>query len=191
MSQKISQLSSFAGGIEGSEALSGGVITPSTGVVLATDRALTPRKMVLNVTALVVSVTAALDYGGTKLCDLPDSNIMILGVECDLELTKDGTGIAAATDINMGIGSAAASATTLATTMQNMLDVEAFTATDASPAYKRHGADNSTTVHPTQLADGATNALWLNCAATLSADGTLTCDGTVTIYYLDLGNVTS
>lgn len=165
---------------------------PGVGATLS-DQVAVPRRLRLTLSGFSIAITAALDYAGTKLVSLPDSNILILGCEADLELVKGEVtnGLEDTTDINVGIGTAVASNATLSSTMQDVLEVAAFTATDASPAYDLHSADNSTSVLPIPLADGASNGLWLNLAATITADDALTVSGTVDIFYLDLGNKTS
>jgi hypothetical protein len=156
------------------------------------DKALVCRKLTLTVTDLVLSLTQALDYIGAKLCDLPDSNLMLLGCEVDLECVKGETsnGLESGTDITLAIGTAVASASTLATTMENVIELQLLDADDATPAYLDHSESNATAL-PITLADGATNALYLNLAAAVTADDTLTCTGTVTLYYVDLGNLSS
>ncbi len=74
----------------------------------------TAQKVTLKLSSQVVSITAALDYGSVQLLTWPDRNLHILGMEVDLELTKGNlsTGIVAATDLDVGIGSTAASAQT-------------------------------------------------------------------------------
>ena len=54
-----------------------------------------------------------------------------------------------------------------------------------------HSEDYGTLSYPLQISDGAGCNLFLNLAASITEDDTLTCSGTVTLYYIDLGNVTS
>ena len=86
--------------------------------------------------AVVVSITAALDYGSAQLLDFSDRNIMMLGCETNVEMTKGGavTGIVAATDMDVGLGSEPASAQTLATTMINIIEKQDEDAADLTPA---------------------------------------------------------
>lgn len=165
---------------------------PGTGVTLI-DEALSTRRMRLTLSDFSVAITAALDYGGTKLVDLPDKNILILGAEVDCTLTKGGTtnGLEAATDINVGIGTATASNATLSSTMQNIIEVTAYTANTITHEFEVHANDNSTSVMPIVLADGASNALFLNLAASITADDTMTASGIIDFFWIDLGNLSS
>jgi len=195
MTQKNNQPHLFMGGIQGSDLLAGGAAEANTAglVTLKSDDVLTPRKMVLQLTDAVLTHTEALDYSSLKLCDMPDSNLLFLAAEVDLECVKGETtnGLEAATDITLALGSAAASNATLSSTMQDIIELDTLTATDASPAWQAHSADQSTIPMPYQIADAATNAVYLNLAAATTADDTLTVTGTVTLIYVDLGNVTS
>lgn len=142
----------------------------------------------------VVSV-AATDFGGTKLCDLPDRNIAIL--QCELVATAKASGDYADADTaGIGIGTVVASNTTLSTTMQDVLNVSTATFTTVanaiSLALSRLGATGSLTV--LNVGDAATNALFLNVGNAgdeLSAVGAVTFNGYVDIWYFDLGNVGS
>ena len=170
---------------------SGGALDVSavTEAALTSDQVRYGRHARLTLTDLVIAVTAALDYGGEKICDLPDSNILILGAEVDLSLVKDGVGIVDATDVTVGIGTAVASNATLSGAMIDVL-TDALT-DDVDPAlFKQHTHDLGTPAL-TFIDDGAAAALFLNAVATLSADGDPTVSGTVDIYYIDTGNVTS
>lgn len=168
---------------------SGGAISAATDAALTFDRMRMVRHARLTLTDLVVSIDEADDYGGTKICDLPDSNLVILGAEVNLSLDKDGTGIVAATDVTMGLGTAVASNATLSGTMIDVL-TKALT-TDEDPTTWADHTNEQGTPALTFVDDGATAALYLNAAATLTTSGTLTCTGTVDIFYLDTGNVTS
>ncbi len=156
---------------------------------LTFDRVRYVRHARVTITGLVIAVTAALDYGGEKILDLPDSNILILGAEANLSLAKDGVGIVAATDVTVGIGTAVASNSTLSAAMIDVL-TEALT-DDVDPALFQLHTNDLATPALTFADDGAGAALYLNAAATLSADGDLTATGTVDIYYIDTGNVNS
>ncbi len=165
--------------------------TKGTGVTLK-EEALVPRKLTLTLSSFLISITAALDYAGTKLMGFSDANIMVLGCEVDLELTKGGTtnGLVAATDLNVAVGSAIASNSTLSAAMIDIVDTQALTDSDLTPALEAHSNDNSS-AGASFIGDSATAGLWLNLAATITADDTLLADGTITVYYIDLGNLAS
>jgi hypothetical protein len=152
----------------------------------------TAQKVTLKLTAQVVTITAALDYGSVQLLTWPDRNLHILGMEVDLELTKGNTatGIVAATDLDVGIGSAAASAQTLATTMIDYLEKQDLDASDLTPALQVNVLGQSTATFPKQLADSATNKMYLNIGlpTPVTVDDTVTAAGTIDFYVIDMGN---
>ena len=166
---------------------------PGTGVALTSDTALVPRKAIYTLTGFVISVTAALDYGGTKICDLPDTNLLLLGVEIDLEVVKGNasTGLEATVDLDMGVGTAVASATTLATTMIDVIEKVDLDTDSLTVQLEAHSNDQATATPPLRIADGASSALYLNCGLPvgITVDDTLTVSGTVEVYYVDVGNV--
>ncbi len=170
---------------------SGGALDVSTitEAALTFDRVRYVRHARITLTDLLLAITAALDYGGVKICDLPDSNILILGAEVDLSMVKDGVGIVAATDITMGVGTAVASNATLSGAMIDVLTA-ALTADEDPAIFQLHTHELGTPVL-VFVDDGAAAALFLNAAATLAADGDLTVTGTIDLYYIDTGNVTS
>jgi hypothetical protein len=170
------------------------VSEPGSGVAVQ-DQALVVRRARLVLSAAVVSVTEALDYGSLKICDLPDRNLLLLGVEVDLVVTKEGNtnGIVAATDLDLGIGTAAASATTLATTMIDIIE-QVNADTDALAVdMEAHSNDQATAVFPKKIADGASTALYLNVVpvAGITADSSVSVTGYIDIFYIDLGNLSS
>lgn len=75
-----------------------GRIQPAAGVQIDGQMDQQIRKIRLVITSLLISLDADDDFGGTKICDLPDSNLLILGAEADLSLDKDA-GFTAATGI--------------------------------------------------------------------------------------------
>lgn len=168
--------------------------TPGSGIGLDAQL-LTPQKLTLKLDGATLSVDADDDYGSLKLLDWPDRNLHILGAEFDLTLVKQGNtnGIVAATDLDVGAGSAAASATTLATTMIDFLEKADVDDNALSVALQAHVLGQSTATFPKQLADGASNALYLNAVAVggITADSSLLVSGTVDIFVIDLGNRTS
>jgi hypothetical protein len=151
------------------------------------------QKVTLTLTALVLPVTAALDYAGVAFADLGDTNLMLLGCEADIVVTKgnESTGIEAAVDLDMAIGTATASATTLAGAMEDVLDKIDLDADTLDVDFDGHS--QAATTMPLFLPDGAANQLFINCGLPvgITVDDTLTMSGTVTLYYIDLGNVTS
>lgn len=179
----------------GSDASLGSAATPNTNVALTFDRLRPVRHARLTLTDFVVSVDEGDDFGGTKLCDLPDSNVMILAVEADVTMVKGGVtnGLEAAVDLDVGIGTAVASAQTLATTMIDVIEKVDVDTDALSVAFQAHTQGQSTAATPIKVADGASSALYLNVGvpAGITASDALTCAGTVDLFYVDLGNVTS
>lgn len=161
--------------------------------VAGSDQAVQVRKLRLTLTAFAIAVTAANDYGGTKLLDLADRNMLILGIEVDCVVTKQGNtnGIVAATDITMGIGSATASNATLSGAMIDYIEGTAMTADTLAVDFEKHTNDQSTATFPKKLVDAPTSALFMNIAAAITADSSVTVDGYVDIFYVDLGNLSS
>ena len=168
-------------------------ITPNTGVTFATQAAKMVKHIQLTLTGFVVNIAAADDYGGTKLLDFPDTNIMLMAVEADMSLVKGEAvgGLVGTTDITVAIGTAVASASTLATTMEDVQDAIAYTPTLTTVPHQIHSSADATLAYPILLGDSATLALYFNLAAAITTDDVLTCSGTIDLYYVDLGNVTS
>lgn len=162
---------------------------PGTGVTVI-DQAKTVRRARLTLTDFSVAVAEADDYGGTKVLDLPDSNLMLLAVEVNLVMTKAGTtnGLVAATDVDVAIGTAVASNAVLSSTMIDVIEKADLNADTLTGTWQAHSADQATATFPLQIADGAASALYLNMAAAITADDTATFDGTIDITYIDLGN---
>jgi hypothetical protein len=173
--------------------LRGDTVLPTPGTGIGMDSQVVPtQKVTLKLTDATLAVLEANDYGSLKLCDLPDRNIVIDHVEVDLVLTKEGNtnGIVAATDLDVGVGTAAASATTLATTMINVLEKADIDDNALAVDYEAVTLGQSTATVPNFIADGASNALYLNAVAVggITADSSLSVTGFVDIYYRDLGN---
>jgi hypothetical protein len=137
-----------------------------------------------------LTVAASDDFGSVKLCTLPDTNLYIMGMEVNLAVVKAGTtnGIVAATDLDFGIGSAAASASTLATTMIDYLEKSDVNDDALAVSYQAHTQGQSTASFPKKVADAADNELYLNLACAITADDSVTLNGWVDIFYVDLGN---
>ena len=163
---------------------------PNTGVKVA-NQELSVKRARLTLTDFAITVLEANDYGGTKLLDLPNRNMLILGMEVDCVVTKQGNtnGLVAATDITMGIGSTVASATPLATTMIDYVEATAMTADTLAVDFEKHTNDQSTATFPKKVADGASAALFMNIAGACTADSSVTVSGTIDIFYVDLGKL--
>jgi hypothetical protein len=170
------------------------LLSPSANALGVDYQLLTPYKATLKVSG-VMTCTAANDYGSLELCTFQDRNLHLLAIEVDLSLVKGNTatGIVAATDLDLGLGSAAASAQTLATTMIDRVEKSDHDANELTVTYQAHTQGQSTATYPLQQADAAANKLYLNCGLPggITVDDTLTVTGTVDLYFIDLGNKTS
>lgn len=145
-------------------------------------------------TDVAQAVVDGTEYQSTKLFTFPEGRILVLGTTASL---AQKTTSAIATTLNsgvtgaLGIGTAAASATTLATTMVDLLPSTAFTtSTTINVAATAVGAALAASAH----FDGTTTAkpVYLNSAyattTDVDADATQTWTGTITITWLFLGD---
>lgn len=156
---------------------------------------LTPMKVTLRLSGETLSVDEGDDFGSLELLTLPDRNLHLLGLEADLTLVKGGVtnGLEAAVDLDVGIGTAAASAQTLATTMIDVLEKQDVDADSLTVTVQAHTLGQSTATMPKQIADSATSKLYLNVGvpAGITASDALTVSGSIDLYLIDLGNRTS
>lgn len=121
----------------------------------------------INFTSFSQSMTdeaGVVAYGGTKVYDFPEGNILILGATLNATLTKSGAGINADFDGDVGVGTVTASNNaTLSSTEQNIIP------TTATP----------------QAVAGATTAKGINAAAIAPLDGTATAVDMYLNYLID------
>jgi len=153
------------------------------------DRVRAPRRIVLNITAGVLAVADADDFGSLEMLELPTNPIALLSCNADLVLTKDGVGYLAATDLSVAIGTEAATAADLTTTPEesNVVDPVSLTASALAPDFEAHSASNASPA-PLILPAGA-KSLFLNASGSTetSEDASLTVSGTVELIWVDLG----
>lgn len=165
-----------------------------TGAQLVFDRIRAVRHAQIQLNAAEISVSAANDFGGVQFVNLPDSNLIIAGVETDIVLTKGDTinGIRATTDLSVSVGTATAAANPPAGAAANILSVATLTTDAIEVDYNRHTNDE-TTPSLAFIDDGPSVGLFLNIGAVggITADDTVTVNGTIDLYYIDTGNVTS
>jgi hypothetical protein len=140
----------------------------------------------LTLTAAVVAATNAHKYGSLLLLTWPNANIKLVRARMNLTGTKDGAQIQAADQPTVALGSAAASNTTLATTMIDTADTVTMAATAAAVVQKNGNATQA----DRQIAAGATNYVYLNIGATGNTgggDGSVAFTGTIDLFYVNLG----
>lgn len=159
------------------------------------------RQAVFTLSSMVMTITDALAYASQQLGTMPEGKVRILGAFASLTFT---TTSAIASTLNSGVtvqwsvGSAAASATTLATTMLSYLpgtggSVPTFTSSttiNVAPATVTGGY----TLTSYQSVDGTTTPapIYLNLAVgtgtDIDGDATLAVTGTITITYFIEGD---
>lgn len=144
-----------------------------------------------NVSQTVVNGT---EYQGTKIFDFPECRMWVVGAVATLAQKTTSTlasTLNASSTGAIGLGTAEASATTLATTMQDVIPTTAFT---SSATINVAGTAVSAVLAAAAFFDGTGTAkdLWLNTAYATTADvdgnATQTISGTVVITWLNLGD---
>lgn len=144
-----------------------------------------------NVEQAVVNGT---EYQGTKIFSFPQSRMYVVGATATLQQKTTST---IASTLNsgtgaIGVGTATASATTLATAMQDIIPTTAFT---SSTVINVAGTAVSAVLASPAVFDGTSSAkdLFLNTAyaTTTDVDGnaTQTISGVVRVTWLNLGDL--
>lgn len=156
---------------------------PSTGVSQVV-RGLPVRSMLFTMSNFVISMSAANDFGSAKICDLPNSNLIVLGAAVDLTGTMLGFTADVGTGLDLSIGTVATASALFSNAGEKDI-VPKIDGTGAGAAVTVAGA-NSTTEKLTFIAAGPSNALYVNASSPVAtASGTLTLNGTVEVFYID------
>lgn len=145
-----------------------------------------------NVEQAVVNGT---EYQGTKIFSFPQSRMYVVGATATLQQKTTSTlasTLNASSTGAIGVGTATASATTLATTMQDIIPTTAFT---SSATINVAGTAVNAVLASPAVFDGTATAkdLYLNTAyaTTTDVDGnaTQTISGVVRVTWIDLGDL--
>lgn len=140
------------------------------------------------------TVVNGTEYQGTKIYDFPECRMYVIGAVATLQ--QKTTSVLAST-LNasstgaIGVGTATASATTLATTMQDIIPTTAFT---SSATVNVAGTAVSAVLASPAVFDGTSTAkdLYLNTAfattGDVDADATQTISGTIVVSWVNLGD---
>ncbi len=160
-----------------------------TGVTGSTSAevVLSPKTVTLTLTAVVVDVTEANGYGGTKILNFVDGSLVtILAAIVDLTYTKDGTGYITTSDLTSGVGTAVASNATLSGAMVDVLAIQTMAADVLAPTLNLGLAKADPVAQTT-----STDSLFLNVAGATesSEDADVTVSGTITVTLIDHGVV--
>lgn len=163
--------------VEGALVKSGRALIANPAIdVRQVEEVLTPRKAVFHID-VTIPITEALDYASVKLCDLPTGTTLILGALADLLAVGSG-GVDTIANLDVAVGTAAASNATLASTMVNVLSK-----LDSSAGGVVQGANTAALE-----VEGTTPDLFLNVAAAIATDGSVQLVGRIEVLYLDLGD---
>jgi hypothetical protein len=140
------------------------------------------------------AVVNGTEYQGTKIYDFPEGRIYVIGAVATLQ-QKTTSAIASTLNSGVtgaiGVGTATASATTLATTMQDIIPTTAFT---TSTVINVAGTAVSAVLASPAVFDGTATArdLFLNTAyattGDIDADATQTISGTIVVSWVFLGD---
>jgi len=173
--------------------------TLTTGVAAVTGLSATTigdvvQQVTFTLTNVPQSVVNGTEYQSTKLYDFPNGRINVLGVVATLAQKTTsailGTLNGGATGA-VALGTAAASSTTLATTMVDLLPSTAFA---SSTVINVAGTAVSAALAASAQFDGTTTAksLYLNSAyattGDVDADATQSFTGTITLTFVNLGD---
>lgn len=152
--------------------------------VKAEARTLPVRSILFTVSALAISMAAADDFGSAKLCDLPNTNLIILGAAVDLTGTVSGFTSDVGTAVDLAIGTVATASAAFSNAGEKDI-VPKIDGTGAGTTATITGR-NTTTEKLAFIAAGASNALYINASDPVtSGTGVLTLSGTVEIFYVD------
>jgi len=142
----------------------------------------------LKLSGKTVSVAAADDFGSLKLCDLPTTNLIMLGVIVNLNTTQAGFTSNNGTAIDAALGTVA----TASTDFSNAGEDDLMTKVDGTgtTAGSVRGAGASDGALSNVLLAAGAKAIYLNIADPSTTAGVLTLgdDSYVDLIYIDLGD---
>lgn len=176
---------------EGKTVDDGLLVTPGTGVT-KDDNIKLVNHVRLSMSSLSVTITdtggANGGYGSVKLCDLPDTHLLVFAAAANLSFTEAAAGIGNTAALKYSVGTAAeATNDTLDSTQANLI-----ASTDATlvSSAKANVMNSSSAVAFIDASSG-TAAIHLNFGipnADISASGAIVVTGYVDLFYIDLGN---
>lgn len=184
--------------VDGEGNSSGGTLTSVSGLSLAEVSSGGINHSVFIFDGVTISTTdngTAGHAGSQKIFDFPQGGILVLGASQNWEtLTVDGTGLPNDAEMDIGLGTTAATSAmaSLTTTTQDIVNKDDITMSSSLSATHQYIA----TVSGGNLLAGEATAkdAYLNIAATVAtadADGTVTLTGTVTVAWINLGKQSS
>lgn len=173
----------------------GAAVAPATGEIVTKHAQFGPFcQTTLTLNNVPQAVTNGTEYQGTKIYGFPQGRILIMGVTATLQ-QKTTSALASTLNASstgaISLGTATASATTLATTMVDLLPSTAFT---SSATINVAGTAVSAALEASAQFDGTSTAkdVYLNTAyaTTTDVDGnaTQTISGTIVITWTQLGD---
>lgn len=171
-----------------------GVAVPKAGLTAVTAGRGGSWRTVFTFNAMQIPVTDALAYASQKIFDFADGKIRIKGGTAKLQfavLTARASTINDSASLTWGFGSAAASAATLATTMQNIIAVTTRTLDGATTALS---TASTADVAAAATLDGTSTAIdgYLNVSfatgTDIDGDGTLAVTGFITLLWENWGD---
>lgn len=149
------------------------------------------KKLIIPLNALALSIVGASGngFGGAAIGGFPEGNILLLGAVMDSMVFTAGANTTTTFTGTMGVGTAVASAATLATTMQNIVPVASVAAATASvsPASRAVSTSSGTVLDNTDK----TLSIFLNMTiddASISGTTPVLASGLVVISYVVLGD---
>jgi hypothetical protein len=190
----MAQIKQVNGGIQITDSTYDLGTTPLSTVSVKHDQFGPFVKTTLTLDNVAQTVVNGTEYQGTKIYDFPACRLLVLGVTATLQQKTTsalaGTLNASSTGA-IGLGTATASATTLATTMVDLLPSTAFT---SSATVNVAGTAVTAALAASAHFDGTGTAkdMFLNTAyattGDVDADATQTISGTIVVVWVNLGD---
>lgn len=172
-----------------------GIAVPKAGLTVVTSGTGGSYSTCFKFNAMQIAVTDALAYASQKLFDFAEGKIRIKGGTAKLQfavLTTRASTINDNASLTWGLGSAAASSATLATTMQDMIAVTTRTLDGATTALST--ASTADVVAAATLdGSGTAKDAYFNVAfatgTDIDADGTIAVTGSITLLWEFWGDI--
>ena len=175
----------LGGGGGSSPAVAAVAVAPFTIV----DTPVAIQRLRITLDAYQFDILATADFVSVKLAEM-GSRYISMGVESELDIVKDGTGIVSGGVLDISMSSAAASSTNFTSIFAN---ADVMTKEDVNGAgnhtdyaFNQFTVLSSTTVTGYPKATIGTG-LYLNVQSSIIADGFVTMTGWIDVYYIDLG----